>query len=243
MDSERPLCCHSSIRFSSIKPTRWRFASHTRTIIVYLSYITFNLFIFEYSWSVFHINQHFSNIFSYVRFIIFVLFPFVSFRQRHRYVRVVCTRYLFLKAHFPYIHNTLQFFYDDTRHRRQDERYKILVFCEQFLTCIRSCAAVNAMACHVRVQTTASRLFVVFLSFINLLKWTKCKHMETLYERALYVCPTWQVISSVHGYTTVSSSSWPTSVNRFVHTWKCSFLHPILAHSILHLQCSLFELP
>lgn len=32
------------------------------------------------------------------------------------------------------------------------------------------------------VQTTASRLFVVSLSFINLFKWTKCEHMEILYD-------------------------------------------------------------
>lgn len=76
------------------------------TIIVYLSYITSNLFILECGWSVFHINQQFSchffpsplslSLYFVARqpipnaFYLYYFLPFLT-KQRHRYTVVLFT--------------------------------------------------------------------------------------------------------------------------------------------------------
>lgn len=157
------------------------------TIIVYLSYITSNLFIFECDTSVFHINQHLfhsllyypiPNEFVVILIVFFCLFFVIFHIVIGVCLRCVYTRYLFQKAHFHFV-----LWYYSTKWPRQRHTIYMYIrtiywyFADDFL---HECIGYG----HVPVpfQTTASRLFVVFLSFINLVKWTKCKHMEILYD-------------------------------------------------------------
>lgn len=118
------------------------------TIIVYLSYITSNLFILECGWSVFHINQQFSCHFFPsplslslsllcrptvdTERVLFILFFCLFLPNNVIVTRLFCLRTVFVSesafSTFRYIHSVLWY------HRR----YKILVFCGRFF---RWCAS------------------------------------------------------------------------------------------------------